>query len=75
MKSQFLNALTNFLGNPEGLSENDLVQSLEDAGINVPELLDRLEQIKLKYLPSQPDCSITGEGKGQGYERPAGIYD
>lgn len=42
---------------PEGLSEADLDQALEDEGINVFELIDKMDKIKAKY--SCPD--VRGE--------------
>jgi len=65
---RFLNALFNFLGDPEGLSEKEIIQSLEEAGIDVLALENKMMELKAKYLPSQPDCTITGEKPGQGYE-------
>ncbi len=53
----FLNAFFNFMESPEGLSEADLDQALEDEGINVFELIDKMDKIKAKY--SCPD--VRGE--------------
>ena len=46
----FLESITNFLADPTGLTQREIVEELEEQGIDVKRLKDRVKQIIKKAL-------------------------